>query len=189
VRIALILVVLAVVAMLVASRIRAAARGIVPDPPLQLDQTHREVRFTATLQSAVGALECVVRSKESAPLTSALFVSDSSADSVLAAFGALDPHHGGDGAPVDLLVHWPGSGGRRFVADIIAEGRPRSPRLDFRLPGNAEPEESEAGCIVRVASSSHPNGIQQTTGGSIAERFPRPGTPVVLTLKSRMEEA
>jgi hypothetical protein len=189
VRIALILVVMAVVAMLVASRIRAAARGIVPDPPLQLDETHREVRFTATLQSAVGDLGCVVRSNDSAPLSSALFVAHSSADAVLAAFGALDPHYGGDGAPVDLLVHWPGSGGRRSVSDIIAEGRPRSPRLDFRLPGNAGPEESEAGCIVRVASSSPPNVIQQTTGGSIAEGFPRPGTAVVLTLKSRMEEA
>jgi hypothetical protein len=188
VRIALIFVVLAVVAMLVASRIRAAARGVEPDPPLQLDQARREVRFTATLQPAAGDLECVVRSLESAHQASALFLTDSSADSVLAAFSAIDPNHG-TSAAVDLLVRWPGSGGDHSVSELLAQGPLPSLRLDFRLPGGAGLDDHGAGCIVRVASPAQPDIIQRTAGHSMAEGFPRPGTVVVLTLKSRMEEA
>ena len=188
-RIALIFVVLAVVAMLVASRIRAAARAVEPDPPLQLDQARREVRFTATLQPAAGALECVVRSMESAHQAPALFLADSSADSVLAAFSAIDPHHRASAAGVDILVRWPGSGGSHSVSELLAQGPPASPRLDFRLPGGAGLDDHGAGCIVRVASPAQPDIIQRTANDSMAEGFPRPGTVVVLTLKSRMEEA
>ena len=187
-RLALVLVVLAVVAMLVASRLRAAARAIPAQPPLQLDRANREVNFTATVQAAAESLDHVVVSKDSAQAASALFVSDSTDEAVLAAFAALEPGHDAGGEAVDLLVQWAGSGGRHSMADMLALAHPRSPRLDFRLPGNARLDASDAGCIVRVASSSHPN-IQGTVANSIADGLPRPGTAVVLTLKSRMEEA
>jgi hypothetical protein len=190
VRVALLLVVLAVVAMLVASRIRAAARDALSHSPLEVNHAGREVTFTATIQPFAPALHHLVAAKDSAPAGSALFLSDPSDDSVLGAFATLEPREGTpDGAPVDLLVQWPGSGGRHSLRDIIAQAHPEAPRLDFRLPGIATRHRSDAGCIVLIGSSGDPAVTEGAAGQSIADTLPRPGTAVVLTLRSRMEEA
>jgi hypothetical protein len=182
-RLPLILVLAAVVAMLVASRVRAAARAIPPQAPLEIDRVSGELRLTASVRSSAPPPDLVVASKDSPHAHSALFVSDSTCDEVRTALATLGLDGDGGGAPVALHVQWPGSGGRHPVAGILAEGEPGSARLDFRFCRNAGLDESDVGCIVRVASPGRPSSDQGTVSRSIADRLPRPGTTVVLTLR------
>jgi hypothetical protein len=183
--------------MLVASRVRAAARALPAQPPIEIDTTSEELRLSASVQSTAQPPDLVVASKDSPHAHSALFVSDASYEEVRTALaalaaaregaGAADGH--GDATPLAVHVQWPGSGGRHPLADVLAEGGPGSARLDFRFPGHAGLDESDAGCIVRVASSSRPNAGPGTAVTPIADRLPRPGTAVVLILRTSMEEA
>lgn len=180
-RFALALVAAALVAMLVASRIRAAARTETSTPPLQTDRERQEVRITATVQPGAMDHPLGVKGhhaivwKEGRSSSWALFTSDASDHDVRLALDALGAHRGEnlsaaawnaredpsnpepekrvEGTPIEVFVRWNGSGGPVPLSALIAEKGHPAPLLDFRYGGNERYQtDFKSGCILCLYS-------------------------------------
>jgi hypothetical protein len=103
------------------------------------------------------------------------------------------------GTPVDVFVEWPGSKGRRPLADFLLESGKQAPLLDFRYGGNERfQKDFRSGCIVclyscpggAVGNHAHPIRDYVRDGivySSRREALPRAGTRVNIIFKVRME--
>lgn len=146
-----------------------------------VDQTRREVRFTATVQPHAMRLPLGVRGhhaivwKGGQSKRWALFVSDSSDHDIRVALDALGAHRGEnltletwnerenplsrepdkrvEGSRVEVFVEWKGSNGRRPLASLLTEEGQGSPLLDLRYGGNERwQKDFKSGCIVCLYS-------------------------------------
>lgn len=188
-----------------------------------VDTEAGEVRFTASVHPdamkrpfGVQGHHAIVW-KEGRSHWWALLVSDVSDDEVRNALEALgaragenlsaeawtardDPDNGEpdkrvEGTPVEVLVEWPGSGGRIPLAGLLAEEGRDTPALDLRYGGNARHrEEFRSGCIVclyscpggAIGNHAHPIRDYVRDGviyASRSGRLPAAGTKVTVVLK------
>ncbi|HEX7153100.1 MAG TPA: YdjY domain-containing protein [Thermoanaerobaculia bacterium] len=101
------------------------------------------------------------------------------------------------GTPIDVFVEWNGSRGRIPLSRLVEEEGHASPLLDFRYGGNeAYQKEFRSGCIVclyscpggAIGNHAHPIRDYVRDGvvySSAAERLPKGGTKVTITLAIR----
>ena len=146
-----------------------------------VDQTHREVRFTATVQPNAMSRPFGVQGhhaivwKGGGSKRWALFVADTSDHDVRAALESLgaragdnltpdswharndkanrEPDKRVEGTPVSVLIEWPGSKGRVPLGHLLTEKHHHAPQLDLRYGGNEKyQKEFKSGCIVCLYS-------------------------------------
>ncbi|HYM60389.1 MAG TPA: YdjY domain-containing protein [Thermoanaerobaculia bacterium] len=204
-----------------------AAAGDSGDVKPVIDKARREVRFTATVQPGAMARPFGVEGHHAIVWKGgkasfwALFSADANDHDVRVALDALgakrgenlsedswnarndpgnpEPDKRVDGAPIDVLIEWQGSNGRRPLALLLAEkGRP-APLLDFRYGGNERfQKDFKSGCIVCLYSCPggvignhvHPIRDYVRDGAvytSLAQKLPPSGTKVTIILKLKLE--